>query len=132
MVACEHCENGWVVPIWNTAWEIELSDVPKGVRIDILQTTNCTVFSDDEGVYYLGLTGCGMDLTPDLCKAWLKLGQGWLPTSWIYEVSRDRGYCEYVAGKEWTEKIYEVALKTLEYAILDAQRMINNIKGERE
>ena len=131
-IPCEECESGWVVPMWNTAWEIELYNIPESTKADILQTTNCTVFADDRGTYYLGLTGCGMDLSPDLCKAWLKLGFGWLPSNWIYKVSRDRKYCEYVAGKEWTDKIYEVAVKTLEYEILDAQRTIKNIKGEQE
>lgn len=128
---CETCNGeGMVVPIWNTAWEIDMHDVSKETRLDIVESTNCVVFQDADGDYLLGLTGCGMDLSPDLCKAWLKLGFGWIPDNWIYKISRDRKYCEYVAGEEWTEKIYEVAVETLEHDISRAQRMINNIKGE--
>ena len=130
---CEDCENGYVIPIWNTAWEIELHDIFEGTKADILQTTNCTVFSDDEGTYYLGLTGCGMNLTPDLCKAWLKLGFGWLPSDLISSVkSSGFDYCKYVAGEEWVKKIHEIAIETMESAAIRARHSAEQLRNELE
>jgi hypothetical protein len=130
-IPCEWCEDdgGMIMPIWNTAWEIEQYSISNLQKLDVVTNTNCTVFEDDEGTYYLGLTGCGMDMTPSMCKAWLILGMGWLPMEWIDNIT-DRQYCEYVAGKEWTEKIYKIATETLEQAERRIQYKIKNFKGE--
>ena len=128
---CEMCNgDGIIVPIWNTAWDIDMHEVSDETRREVTESTNCTVFKDDDGGWWLGLTACGMDLTPDLCKAWIMLGFEWLPLEWISKVSQDKHYCGYVAGKEWTQKIYEVALETLEAVERHASYMKTQLQGE--
>jgi len=130
---CEMCNgDGVVVPIWNTAWDIDTYEVSDETRKEVTEQTNCTIFKDDDEGWWLGLTACGMDLTPDLCKAWIMLGFDWLPLEWISSIiSTGRDYCGYVAGKDWVDKIYDAALETANAVERQASYMKTQLRGEK-
>ena len=122
---CEHCEDGYLAMYWNTAWEIGLHDVSKDTIKDITANTNClVVYSHKHDGYYLTLGGCGMDLTPSLCDAWIRLGFGWLPLDWIDRLSRNGDdYNGYVVGRDRLPEIYKAARATIEGARRNLDRM---------
>ena len=130
---CEMCNgDGVVVPIWNTAWDIDTYEVSDETRKEVTEQTNCTIFKDDDEGWWLGLTACGMDLTPDLCKAWIMLGLDWLPLEWISSIiSTGRDYCGYVAGKDWVDKIYDAALETANAVERQASYIKSQLQGEK-
>lgn len=129
---CEHCADdpGYIYPIWNTAWEINIS-VDQETKAEVAANSNCIVFEDDNGDSWLGLTGCGMDMTPSLCKAWLMLGFGWIPDNWLYKLSRNgKSYCVSCVGEEWTKKIFSTAIETVEHNIASLQRTLRDFGSE--
>lgn len=116
---CEDCYGtGFVEPIWNTVWEIGFlggRDVISEETVkEVIRETNCLVlFNHEEGKWYLTLSGCGMDLTPELCYAWLLLGFEWLPLEWAESLHVD--YAANLSRGKF-DRVLEEARKTLRTA----------------
>lgn len=113
---CDYCEGmGYVQPYWNIVWDTGLSQIAPPTQVKILKKTNCFVaFNTMEDEWYLGLTGCGMDLTPSLAAAWVLLGFWWLPLDWVERIiDNGHSYTEYVAGKAMTKKIEALIRQTI-------------------
>jgi hypothetical protein len=101
-IFCEDCdERGYLEPMLNTVWELNLYNVSRQQILDVWKHTGCAVvYSDIHTGYYLALMGCGMDLTPSLASALAYLGFSWMPPSWALKIARDPGYAAYVAGRD--------------------------------
>jgi hypothetical protein len=67
---CDECSEGYVEPMWNTAWQCECEPSEDVVR-NVERRTACLVlYNCKEDEWYITLGACGMDLTPDLALAW--------------------------------------------------------------
>lgn len=132
--SCEHCGgNGIIEPMWNTVYKTGLHDIATGAAAAVLKNTNCFVaYHSDEGEYIIGLTGCGMDLTASLAKAWMILGFEWLPVDWIQSMIRSGAdYCEYVAGKScWRYRLLPLIRKTLRNAANEVKYLQQQLRME--
>lgn len=112
---CEECDGvGYLELMWNHVWAIDksVSDSQKRAVSD----AGCIVVTDRDGDEWLTLGGCGMDMTPYLCHAWLELGFKWLPLEWISSLS-DSNYIEACKSEEVAARIRTAIDYTLETAI---------------
>jgi hypothetical protein len=109
---CEHCNDGYIEPIWDYVWHTRMTNVSDETIKEIMDNTNCLcLYDDDNGDYVLTLSGCGMDLCPDLCYATILLGFKWIPISWAREVRAD-----YSGGisEENHKEVVKMAISTLD------------------
>ncbi len=121
-VDCEECNAGDYELMWNTAWKVG-RQVSEGRRRKV-DGTGCIVVFDSDGDAWLTLGGCGMDMTPHLCHAWLELGYTWLPLEWISSLLGNSGYIEACKPPEVAQKIRVAMDDTLNTAKLRIADMI--------
>lgn len=113
---CEECTDGYYEMLWNTVWKIDktVSNAERRNADDF--SGGVLVVYDPDGEAYLALGGCGMDMTPHLCAAWIALGFQWLPLEWIESLARNRGYLASCLGHEKAAKVKKVIERTITMA----------------
>ena len=131
---CEYCNNGYVETYWNYVWDVGYIGGRDVISDDVVRKiykeTNCMVlFNEAEERWYLTLSGCGMDLTPDLCYAWLLMGFKWLPLNWAMELRRDYGGG---LSKEQHEQVIALAIETIENQITNLKHKLEALKEEEK
>jgi hypothetical protein len=83
----------------------------------------CLVYLEKEGIYALALTGGGMDLSWEICEAYIRLG--YCPPLEFCELPR-------LAGKKIdakNRKIIEACIKTAEHVKSRAESIIKHLEG---
>ncbi len=128
---CEYCEeSGIVQPYWNTAWDTEIRNISEDQIQDIHENCNVLViFNNETNTYWLTLSGCGMDLTPDMCWAWVKCGFSWLPMEWATSINPT--YKAYLSQEQFDE-VLEAAKYTFQLEIDRCKHGLTRlgVKGE--
>ena len=96
----EETVDEYTHPIYNFVHLLETE--PKNEDIlKVVLNTNCTIIYDTEQeVYYIALTGCGMDLSQDIGLAFLWLGK-WIPEDFINRISQQKGLSQ--GGKKFEQ-----------------------------
>jgi len=92
---CEECDEGFIEPMMNYAYPLkytEVNDENKKTALDC----GLFLFEDDEGVW-MSLTGCGMDLSPNILKAYRLLDK-YIPSEWAIEWQQD--YKAYLSEED--------------------------------
>jgi hypothetical protein len=135
---CDDCNEGYLEIMWNTIVD---TDFPAGsdyCPVELPHDFGGVVAFEFDGNIWLGLSACGMDMSPYYCKAWLELfpDVGWLPTQWINSTNLYGGYYQSTVGPEWAKKIIAKYGETLEMkyqaAKIDRKRLKEFLKAERE
>jgi hypothetical protein len=134
---CEQCTRGHIEIMWDTVWATGLHNVSNDMRRRVLSETNCALICDDDGEWFLALTGCGMDLTPSLAAAWMICGFDWLPWDWVQSLTRlGLKYTRSVAGNQADAVLkamyrsVESAKQQVSYTAEDVSRMGAESEGE--
>lgn len=107
---CEILENGelreyWdddirgrTTPIYNYIYPLEFTPKDEDI-LKVTLKTNCTVLLNTENnIYYLSLTGCGMDLSQDIALSYILLNER-IPMDLINSVSTQKD--SSVNGEDW-------------------------------
>lgn len=64
------CDEGY--PIYNYAYPLFSDELTDETILRVCEETACTVvYSENDGKYYLALTGCGMDMSQSIALAYL-------------------------------------------------------------
>ncbi|MDW7728350.1 MAG: hypothetical protein SCH70_14830, partial [Candidatus Methanoperedens sp.] len=85
--ACQKCENGYIYPMYNYAYPVRADVTDENRRI----AYDCGLFlfeDPEDGDAYMSLMGCGMDLSPNILLAYLKLTDD-IPYDWALEFRQD-------------------------------------------
>lgn len=80
---CQECENGYIYPMYNYAYPIraDITDENRRIALDC----GLFLFEDPDGSdTYMSLMGCGMDLSPNILLAYLRLTDN-IPYDWALE-----------------------------------------------
>ena len=86
----EEIEADAFYPMMNYAYELRSEPSEEKIK-EIHEKTNLTVVKDsEEEIFYLALTGGGMDLSQDIALAYI-IAEGWLPVSLLRNVSTQKG-----------------------------------------
>ena len=119
---CEMCVNGYLEPMYNYAYEIKHAEVTEENK-KIAAECGLFLFEDEDGKW-MSLMGCGMDLSPQIIKAY-RLIEGFVPVRWAKEFSPD-----YDAGLAPEDHIAnaKACLDTLEKEIANLQMIVDKIK----
>lgn len=127
---CEGCAGtGKIDTVWNTIWNLGLRGedaLSREQRAQVLKETSCFVaWNNEDQAWYLGLTGCGQDLTPHMAKALLICDFKWIPLDWAYDLVEHLGerYIRGEIGQEWFEKVQEALVHTVDGLLIQANRM---------
>lgn len=129
---CDCCQEGTLEMYWNTVWDIGYSTfsenaVSREKQILIETKTAChIVYNTKDGTWNLTLSGCGMDLTPDLCYAFKLIGFHWLPTDWAHNL--DRKYTGNLSEKQH-EELIKFAIESLKSDCSNIEAKIKQLKG---
>lgn len=76
-------------PIYNFLHALTIKPEEEKI-LKIITSTNCTVlYNEEKDIYYIALTGCGMDLSQDIGYAYLIL-QRWIPQDLILSIAKQR------------------------------------------
>ncbi len=84
---CHECEEGFVYPMMNYAYPVNCDFTEENRRIAL----DCGLFlfeMPDSGDVYMSLMGGGMDLSPNILLAYLRL-KGCIPLDWAMEFRQD-------------------------------------------
>lgn len=118
---CEECESGYIYPVMNYVYRVyvNVSDETKKIAIDC----GLFLFEWEDGETYMSLTGGGMDLSPNILLAYLRLTDH-IPIEWAMEFRQD-----YRANltKEQHREIAAACRKSAENAIYTLQEKLNAI-----
>lgn len=110
-------------PIYNYAYPLDKEPSAEEI-IKVCLGTNCTVVKNlNEDAYYLALTGCGMDLSQDICKAYLLAGNN-IPIEWAHKVCEQDGLTQ--SGDSFI-KIIEECQKTLDRELKHGEYRYNQL-----
>lgn len=95
--------------LWNTLWNFdELAWNEKNANV----TRECEMIPVEvDGLLYVALGACGMDLQPRLIYTQYKLTDWLEADDVIYLKHQKRDYVEYVIGKEGSNELYKALEK---------------------
>ena len=101
--ACEY-DSGYVRPIVNHGHIIDYDGmITDEIRLKIALETACVLVQNNKtDDWFIALTGCGMDLGPDVAYSYV-LAQKWLPLDLMEKL--DVGWCKTQLSKEQFEKL---------------------------
>ena len=128
---CGECGgSGRIEPMWATVWNTGRR------RLQGDRNVCGSVFAFEyDGKIWLGLTGCGLDLTPELARAWMAFFPGcrWLPEDfWVTGIKLRDGYVASVVGDEWAKKIYRLQRASAERVIEQAKQVLSDLRGAEQ
>ncbi len=128
LVTCPTCGgSGEIEPMWNTIWNTGFYNTHQETPYNF---PNFSVFAIDwNGDIWFGLTGCGMDLPPELLAAWVEFFPdcNWVPENWLNESNLASGYIAAVVGNEQARKIYNQIERTAEGMLKRAKAYLNDV-----
>lgn len=117
---CEDCGgSGFIEPLWNVIWYTGFT--AKG---DLPRQCGEVFAFEHGGNVWLGLSACGMNLTPHLARAWLEFFPDcrWLPRQFcVTGVNLTHGYVASCIGDEDAARVYRVMEQTFKAEIRNAQ-----------
>ena len=129
---CNDCGgSGFVEVMWDTIWNT-------GYRNGAQCVPACldNVFAFDwNGEIWFGLLGCGMDCTPFLALAWIKMFPDcrWLPDQFIGSGCNLRGgYIEACIGKNKARRVYTLMGRTIQGIRREAKNLADDLKEARK
>ncbi|KKM62400.1 hypothetical protein LCGC14_1522160 [marine sediment metagenome] len=128
---CDECTEGRFETYWNTVWDVGYMGGREAINEEtvkkVIRGSGCLLlFNHEEDKWYLTLGGCGMDLTPHMCYAWLLIGFNWLPQEWTTSLSKD-----YRANlsEDAFKQVLDLAVETLESDISDCKTQIEKLRA---
>jgi hypothetical protein len=131
---CEECNgSGYIEPMWNTIWNTGFHHCDNSPAVPT-EVGPVFAFRWNDQIWF-GLTGCGMDLTPHLAKAWITLFPEctWLPDQFIVRgVNLTQGYIVSCLGKTWARKVYRLIGKTIQAMRHEAAWLAKDLRVARE
>ncbi len=111
---CEYCTYGYIEPMYNYSYLVDCECSNKNRKIAYEQGLFLYEHPKTEEVF-MSLMGCGMDLSPQIMAAYLKL-TGHIPVEWATCYNGDDGYFEYVIGKELLAEVKEACIESFRNA----------------
>jgi hypothetical protein len=112
-------DNQVGAPMINYAYPIKLRGDANEAATKLLDLPLTLVRFEHSGEYGLALTGGGMDLSAEICKAYIALGQR--PPVHFCDVPR-------MAGREYSKEFLAVLIESCEIAQRWAQNTIDNLR----
>ena len=107
-------------PMMNYRYPVTLRNIEPDKAAEALIGLPLTLIEDqDEGEYYLALTGGGMDLSAEICKAYIAVGQR--PPVHFCRVPR-------MAGRKYEQEFIAVLIESCEVSQNWAQSTIDDLR----
>lgn len=107
-------------PVMSYRYPVTLRNIDESSAAEALIGLPLTLVHDEnEGEYYLALTGGGMDLSAEICRAYIALGQR--PPIHFCRVPR-------MAGRKYGQDFLKVLIESCEVAQNWAQSTINDLR----
>ena len=129
---CEECDGrGQIEPMWNTVWDTGFH-AERGFKL--APAPNVFAFEHD-GYIWFGLTGCGMDFTPNLALAWVNTFPNckWMPDNfWVGDCNLSGGYIQSCIGHVEALRVFNVMKSSAEIEIERAQYKLKSINEALE
>ena len=115
----ECCDGGF--PMMNYRYPVKLRDETNQMAFDSLDGLPLTLIEDlESGDFYLALTGGGMDLSAEICKAYIALGQR--PPAHFCRVPR-------MAGCKYSREFLDILAASCQIAIEWQQSNLNYLES---
>ena len=124
---CKICDedSGQVEPIYNYAHIAALSNYTAETRCEIAHKTDCVLVRKTSGPtdeWYIALTGCGFDATPDIAAAYL-IADNAIPSYILLDLNYN--YCKKTLSAELCRGIEDEIKEVLKQHKVQAQRWID-------
>lgn len=131
---CDECGIGedYCEPMYNYIYPLELDHYSDEKILEVVDRTACTVMENqDAGIWYLTLTGCGMDLTQDIALAYVIL-DGRIPEDLMLHICPQAGLSQpiesYIELSETVIEEAEALSKRFQQIVEDWQRRVKRVK----